>query len=446
MGAKTMSKRGAKHAQTPASSVPNAAEWFRLDNAAKIFPASSSEVSPEVFRVMVTLDEPVRIEALQRAVSRLAKRTPYYQVHLRRGLFWYYLERHNQDPHLHLLPDTPVSPIAIKRPQEPLYRVQVGDRRVAVDVSHILTDGYGAMRFLISVIAEYVRQIGQSVSSSPYLLDPDAEPSSGEFEDAYKRYYKHDQPNPPALSPAYHLPGIRAWRRYRTISGYMSVSAVRRVSKEKGVSITEYLCALYLEALAAVHAKQSHTRIKPRRSVMRLEIPVNVRRFYSTETMRNFSLFVSPEIDLRLGGYSFDEILRAVHHAMRTQLEEKQLARQIARNVGGELNPVTRVVPLFLKDIYLSYLHDRFGDNLYSGVISNLGPVDIPQDLRDRVSAVGFVLGPNPIIKKNLAVVSLGDELTLTFGSVIERRDLERTMFRTLVSHGVPVTVTERGT
>ena len=437
-----MSERGKR----PISSVPKGSEWFRLDNAAKIFPASYSDVSPEVFRVMVTLDEPVRIEALQRAVARLAERTPYYQVHLRRGLFWYYLERHDLVPTVHLLPDTPVSPIAIKRPQEPLYRVQARDKRVAVDFSHILTDGYGAMRFLVSIVAEYLRQIGVEVASTPYLLDPDATPSQGEFEDSYKRYYERGRPIPPALSPAYHLPGIRAWRRYRVISGRMSVAAVRAISKDKGVSITEYLCAVYLSALAAIHAKQSRTRVKPRRSIMRLEIPVNVRRFYSTETMRNFSLFVSPEIDVQLGEYSFEEILRAVHHALRTQLEEKQLARQIARNVGGELNPVIRAVPLFLKDLYLSFLHHRLGDNLYSGVISNLGPVDIPHDMREHVRAADFVLGPNPIIKKNLAVVSLGDELTLTFGSVIERRELERTVFQTLVSHGVEVTVMERGT
>jgi hypothetical protein len=100
---------------------------------------------------------------------------------------------------------------------------------------------------------------------------------------------------------------------------------------------------------------------------------------------------------------------------------------------------------LFLKDWYLSFLHDRLGDNLYSGVLSNLGPVTMPEIMRGYVRSADFVLGPNPILKKNLAVVSLGDELTLTFGSVIERRDLERIAFRTLVSHGITVTVSEHG-
>jgi NRPS condensation-like uncharacterized protein len=225
----------------------------------------------------------------------------------------------------------------------------------------------------------------------------------------------------------------------------MPVAAVRAAAKSRGVSITEYLTAVYVDALARIHELQMSSRIKPRRHVIRVEVPVNMRRFYPTETMRNFSLFVMPEIDLRLGAYDFEEISRAVHHAMRHQLEEKQLGRQISRNVAGEQNPIVRVVPLFLKDWYLSFLHDRLGDNLYSGVISNLGPVKMPEEMATRVESVGFVLGPNPVLKKNLAVVSYGEELSLTFGSVIERRDLERIVFRTLVSHGVPVTVSEGG-
>jgi hypothetical protein len=418
---------------------------MRLDNAAKIFPASYSDVSPEVFRVMLTLAEPVRYEALERALARLSRRTPYYQMHLRRGLFWYYLERHDRLPDIHLLPDTPVSPIAIKRAEEPLYRVEVRGRRLAMDFSHILTDGFGAMRTLLSLGAEYLRQCGIDVPKTEELLDPDVAPSDGEFEDAYRRHYRKGLPPPESLSPAYHLPGVRAWRRYRTIIGRMPVSAVRAAAKERGVSITEYLTAVYVAALAEIHAEQRKGPIKPRRNVIRLEVPVNVRRFYPTETMRNFSLFVMPEIDLRLGEYSFDEILRAIHHAMRTQVEEKQLGRQIARNVGGELNPVIRVVPLVLKDMYLSFLHYRLGDNLYSGVLSNLGPAVMPAEMEEHVETVDFVLGPNPSLKKNLGVVSSGGELAATFGSVIERRDLERIYFRTLVSHGIPVTVSEGG-
>ena len=43
---------------------------------------------------------------------------------------------------------------------------------------------------------------------------------------------------------------------------------------------------------------------------MRIEVPVNMRNKLPSRTMRNFSLFVLPEIDVRLGTYTFEEILK----------------------------------------------------------------------------------------------------------------------------------------
>lgn len=422
---------------------PGPADWFPLDNAAKIYPASYSDAAPAVFRVMLTFREPVRYEAMERALTRMAARTPYYQVHLRRGLFWYFLERHERPPRLHLLPDTPISPIALKRPEEALYRVQIRDSRLAIDFSHVLTDGYGAIRTLLSLGAEYLRQCGVPVPKDPSLLDPDDEPGAEEFEDAYSRYYTKGLPPPDPLTPAYHLPGLRSWHRYRIIRGRLSVREVRDMTRRYGVSMTEFLCAAYMHALAGIHREQAGRYRQVGSRVIRVEVPVNLRRLHETGTMRNFSLFVMPEIDLRLGQYSFEEILGLVHHQMRSQLTEKQLARQLARNVAGERNAVVRLVPRIFKDLYLAHLHRRFGDNLYSGVLSNLGPAGMPQELAAELRGVDFVLGPNPILKKNLAVLSYGDELTLNFGSVIGRTELERRVFRLLASLGLTVRVGE---
>jgi len=51
--------------------------------------------------------------------------------------------------------------------------------------------------------------------------------------------------------------------------------------------------------------------------------------------MRNFSLFVTPEIDFRLGKYSFEEILKIVYHKMQVETDEKLINKIISRNVGS---------------------------------------------------------------------------------------------------------------
>ena len=118
-------------------------DWLRLDNAAKIYPSTASEESPAEFRLAFTLKKPVRLLWLQRALERIMPRFPYFQVHLRRGFFWYYLQRSEVVPKVELLKNVPVSIISLKERTAPLLRVSARERTVAVDFSHILTDGNG---------------------------------------------------------------------------------------------------------------------------------------------------------------------------------------------------------------------------------------------------------------------------------------------------------------
>ena len=426
------------------SELPVDDDWLRLDNAAKIYPPAESDATPAVFRTSVTLREPLRIAELQEALDRLIARVPYYQVHLKRGFFWYYLQRHGREPRIEPLPEQPLTQISLHRADEQLLHVYAREATVAVDFSHVLTDGYGAMRFLGSLIVEYLRLTGADIPRGSLLMDPREPVPQEEYQDAFQELYRPGVPKAPDLEPAYHVGGMPFVRGYRTVTGRMPVADALATAKRYGATLTEYIVSVYMDAIKSVHEHQAEGLFKPRSKIIRIEVPVNMRRLYPSQTMRNFSLFVSPEIDLRLGDWKFESIVRRVHHEMNIQLEPNELARQIARNVGGERNRLVRVVPRVLKDAYLGYLHRTIGDRSYSGVVSNLGRFILPDEARPFVKSVGFVLGPNTSYKTCCAVVSYADELYVTFGSVIQNRAVERGFFRTLVREGLNVIVTEQ--
>ena len=56
----------------------------------------------------------------------------------------------------------------------------------------------------------------------------------------------------------------------------------------------------------------------------------------------------------------------------------------------------------------------------------------------------GVMLGPNPLMKTNCALLSFRDDLYVNFGSVIESRELERLFFSHIAQSGVRVSITER--
>jgi len=265
-----------------------------------------------------------------------------------------------------------------------------------------------------------------------------------EYEDAFQKLYKQGVPKASNLEPAYHVGGVPFVRGYRTVTGRVGVADALATSRRYGVTLTEYLVAAYMRSIKAVHDHQAEGMIKPRHGIVRIEVPVNMRRVHGSGTMRNFSLFVSPEIDLRLGEWSFEDIVRRVHHEMNIQLDPNELARQIARNVGGERSLLIRVVPRAVKDTYLGYLRRTIGDRSYSGVVSNLGRFVLPEEAKPYVKSAGFVLGPNTAYKTCCAVVSYADELSITVGSVIQNRAVERGFFRKLADDGLDLVVSEQ--
>jgi hypothetical protein len=84
------------------------------------------------------------------------------------------------------------------------------------------------------------------------------------------------------------------------------------------------------------------------------------------------------------------------------------------------------------------------GERPYSGVLTNLGRIAVPEEIIPHVEGFGVMLGPNPRMKTNCAILSFGDDLSINFGSVIESRELERLFFKHMIRAGVRVIVAER--
>jgi NRPS condensation-like uncharacterized protein len=421
----------------------DAQAWLKLDNAAKIYPAAGKKATPPVFRISVTLNHPVRVSTLASSLRRLIDRTPYYQMFIRRGFFWYFLERHNEYPSVEPMPDEPISEISLRKGTQQLIRVFARETTIAIDFSHVLADGYGGMVFTGSLIVDYLKALGHEITVPDYLLDPVAAVSPEEYQDAYQSIYRKESSKAETQRAAYHIGGSPAGD-YRVITGEIPVTDALGVARRYGATLTEYIVATKMHAIQQIHDEQQKSRIPPKNSIVRIEVPVNMRKPFPSKTMRNFSLFVAPEIDLGLGDYSFEEIVKRVHHQMNIQVERNQLLRQIARNVGGEKSRLVRLIPRGIKYAYLSHLRRTIGNRTHSGVVSNLGRFALPAEAEEQIERVGFYLGANDAYKVACSVVSFKQSLYVTIGSVLENRALERVFFRRFAEDGLRVTVSER--
>ncbi len=415
--------------------------YYLLDNAAIIMPAVSDRRNTFLFRMSATLDHPVVLSALVAALKRTATRFPYFMVRLKRGFFWYFLLPMDREPVPEYDDGPPNLGFSLKRRNEFLFRVRVSGRRIACEFTHILSDGTGCFVFLKTLLRQYFRELGVESTPGPDDLDIDAEPDPSEYEDAYHRFYKPGVPTPGPVPQAFHLDSpLMPPDRYRVTCGIMPVEALLAQAKSRGVSLTEFLVAVYLDALVAIRTSLARTGRKLR-PVVCMEVPVNMRKFYPTRTLRNFSLFALPSVDTRLGTWTFDELVEHVHHQLRIEAGERRMATQIARNAGGSRMLAVRLMPLVVKDFFAHLLFERLGEGMMSGMLSNLGPVVMPPELAGRIERFDFVGAPSKIIKTGASMLTWNGNAYISFHSMAVSRDVERLFFSRLASLGVPVRV-----
>lgn len=423
-----------------AKKTDDSRRWYRLDNAAILYPSIQSERITTMFRFSATLYENIDPQALQAALVKVIDRFPYYRVRLSRGLFWYYLEHNPKTPRVEKDVQYPCGRLMPISNRNFLFRVRYYNKRIAVEFSHALTDGTGAVTFLKSLVYQYLRETGKDVSNSEGIFTVDEKPDPGEFEDAYQRFYKPALPLPETGEPAFHLKGKLVKKGvYLVITGIVLLEDIIALAKKNNVSLTEFLAAVYIDSMQEIQDK--YIRNPRHKKPISVSVPVNMRNIYPTKTMRNFSLFVIPRIDPRLGHYTFDEILKIVHNCMVTEINEKSISRQLSRNVGGQRNPIIRIIPLFIKKIFVPLLYTKLGENLYSGTISNIGRITMPEEMMKYVERIEFVPGPGPVNKTGCSVTGFRDKLYITFGRLTKDPELERVFFTKLVKMGIHVTV-----
>lgn len=413
--------------------------WYKLDLSAIVYPTLQRRDFSSVYRLSVLLKEPVKPDILQTAVDKTLPRFPTYKSAIRKGLFWRYLEPNNRPgPFVQQDINNPCMPMPFKANNRYLLRIYYYGCRISLEAHHSLGDGTGGMYLLQTITAQYLRELGASIKCGGFVLDIHEKPDPGELEDAYMRYSNADVRPPRPSEKTYRVRGTKEpFYTLNIINGILSVSEVKNVAKKYHVTITEYLNAVLLYAL--LEKQESEKPIK--RLPVRIAMPVNLRRFFPSKTLRNFITMIYPSVDPRLGEYSFEEIVLHVHNYMQYYINEKFLRGDITTNAATQRHPLIRIVPLFLKDFVVRLFYTRVQDKNSSAGLTNMGALKVPEDMVPYLERFDICMGQPFSRRTNCAIISFQDILTIGFASSIKEADVERYFFRRLVQDGIHVTI-----
>ena len=411
-------------------------DWMKLDNAAKIYPAITGSELTGVFRITVTLASPVSLPALMQASEETSGLFPFFSVELCKGIFWYYLEYNCRPPRVMADRGPRCQPFPRTMNGELLYRILVRGSSLSVEFFHIITDGGGALFFLKTLLNHYFIY-SAGITSLPF---PEARegPLPGSSEDLFSQHYGKGMPAPAVMPRAWHLPfRLREAPRFTVTEFEVPAERLTALARDSGSTITEYLAATLLFVLQDIRTESG--KGSPH---IRVQVPFDLRRRYGVYTLRNFSLFAMPAIDIRMGKYTFEEILREVKITMHMMTDEKRIRQIISRNVSKEKNPLIRIIPLFIKSPVLRLAYTRFGPSQFTSTITNMGRVN-PEGPASELMLSMSVTPPPPHrdIKITAGLITLGLNTIITFGSVTGNREVERRFVKKLTSAGLPARI-----
>ena len=414
--------------------------WEKLDNTALIFPIIATDELTNTYRISVMLKEEVNEEKLQEALDMLLPKIPGFNLRLRTGFFWYYLEENGKPaPRVEMENTYPCRRIYPNRNNNYLFRVTYYKNRINIEVFHALADGMGGAVFLRELTYQYLRLMHSNLQRK--LGDGLSDETSLDREDSYKANYKKASKSVYKTKRAFLFKGEKLpYGGFGVVHGFMPLSELKKVSKETyGISINEYLISVFVYA-----AWETRGRFISAKKPLRVAVPVNLRPYFNSITTKNFFAMVSAEFIPEKDDYNFSEIAQIIHESLKSQITKEHLEAIFSYNVSNEQMLIGRSVPLFLKNAAIKMVYTKSA-LANTTTITNMGSIRVKEDYEPYIEGFHGFLSFSQGQELKATIFSYQDALGYSFTSAYDDVSVQRSLFRQIAKDGIEVKIETNG-
>lgn len=409
--------------------------WYKLDNAAKIYPILTSERFTYVFRVSATLYEDVDKDKLLQAILDARSRFPSFFVKIKRGLFWYYFEENLKEPFLDI-----ESPYVCKKLDDHFnhhyqFQFMYYRNRISLEINHVLTDGGGAIKFLTSIIYHYLELKGKQLVPDDSILQVKDNVDPLELEDGYKDHASSKEIKPPKVPKAY-VYKRKLFKKYGSgvINSFIDSASFMKTVKEKNTTVTQYIVALLIYSII-INGNKKALKKHP----VNICVPVNLRSVFESKSLNNFSLYFHVTYKMKTEEPDFDDILEKVKEDFKTENTKEKIQSKIDAIYNIQQKFSVRLIPLPIKWILFKAGYYLFGRKPTTVTFSNFGKVQIPISMEEHVESFSFYMGSGQ--KHAIAMNSYKNKSSIVFSRALIDTDLEKTFFNFLAKNGLDIEI-----
>lgn len=401
---------------------------YPLDDAGRIYPLGLRYGEMSVYRISCTLKKEVAPEILQMALDFSLKRFPSFACVIKSGVFWHYLERHNSVIEIEEERELPCKPFSLDIRSNQSFRLLYYKRRISIEMFHAISDGMGTITFLKSIIGEYFKLLGKEIEYSESLLDINQEVQEGELTNEYKNFEPSIKPKTVSTKRSVQLPGkYSSVVPNQIIHFSLKSDQVKQLAKQYHTSVTGYMISVLFWAVKQC-VKEEGT--------FHIQIPVNVRKLYNKNTLRNYVIVVLIQIALK-EIKDRQSLVNRINQQFHETTEEEYIHEFL--QYSNWLRKTLDYIPIFIKVIFVKLIFDYIANSTVGLELSNLGLVEMPESIRDDIDCFDFVIIPGKPNKVNTSLISYGEKVRLTITKIIREDYFENAVFRILQEDGLSI-------
>ena len=260
--------------------------------------------------------------------------------------------------------------------------------------------------FLKTLVAEYLHLLGAPKVKDKGVFDINEPPMTSELSNDFERLCPKTRKSGGFAGPAALQMGGKLSKHTpcKVVQLVYDTDSVMELCHRMGISVTTLTLSLMFLA------NRSATELN--KGLLQFQVPVNMRKFFpESNTMRNFSMYCS--IDLPPSKVnSIEEVAPMVAQQLKqkTTYDEMSVMMTTARRLVTSV----KLVPLIVKAPIARIIYGFLGDSRFSNTLSNLGKIEMPDELVPYIEGFDFILGTCVVSRASCSMCSFGGNTVLS--------------------------------
>ena len=374
----------------------------KVDTSALVHPALMNENTINVYRISVSMKDPVDPDILQQALNAMVKRYPMICCRMAKDNFWYYTESLGK---ITVTEDDGniLGSLNPKNIFQQATNIMYSGNRVVLESFHSVADGFGVFTFMNGLLGEYGNLKYTTGAENIYW----GIATEAEVEDGFIKYGNATgrAQKPVKIKRAYSFPQRYPGDPLNFTTFSMNAKEMKNLARQYRCTMNELILSMVYSAIFNLNDTRDKDIV--------VAVPINLRNKFESQSLRNFSYLAS--VVLRNTGRTMAETIREIRTQLHKQNNKEFLHKAITDIAKIGTNPFVKMCPLAVKNFFIR-LGVKLGADKTCMTVSNLGDLAymLPAAV-DYIDHIDIMLSPRRNSPYNCCVSTMNGKLNITF-------------------------------